>query len=119
MKTKMILISNLLFTIIIAGSAFGQNLPKPQIKYLGKEDVKTAAGQPATSYRLSVVNRAAYPKEFFMPAPDLPPCGKNPAAWRATVNIYDKQTDKYLYGYCGHPDKVDRMRSRIMTASRP
>jgi len=80
-----------------------QGLPKPQVKYLGKEDY-VYQGQQRTKYKLAVVNRSAYAKELFQPAPELPPCGLNKNAWRASVDIYNKENNKYIYGYCDNPN---------------
>jgi hypothetical protein len=43
--------------------------------------------------------RLALPASMFAPASDLPPCGKNAAASRAWVDIY-QQDGKRLYGFC-------------------
>ncbi len=50
-------------------------------------------------YTVDVVNKGAYPRELFDPAPDLPPCGLNNNSSRSWVSIYD-QNDTYLSGYC-------------------
>jgi hypothetical protein len=108
--TKTLLSLNLLFVIAIfvSSAAYAQGLPTPQIKYVGSKD-----GASYTTYQFSLVNRAVYPKELFSPAADLPACGKTQAAWRAWVKIYDKQTDKYLYGYCGESGYADPL-SKLM-----
>jgi hypothetical protein len=110
MKTKTLLSLNLLFVIpIFAATAIhAQGLATPQIKYVGSKE-----GTSSTNYQFSLVNRAAYPKELFSPAPELPACGKTQSAWRAWVKIYDKQTDKYLYGYCGESGYADPL-SKLM-----
>ena len=46
-----------------------------------------------------IANAAAYPDALFVASPDLPPCGANPAAARAWVEIWDAR-GPHLYGYC-------------------
>lgn len=82
-------------------SSTNTGIPNPQLSYIGKEDYIDAFNNPYTRYRLSVTNWSAYPNELFVPAPDLPPCGLNNNASRTWVNIYNAETNAYLYGFCG------------------
>lgn len=67
-------------------------LPNPKIKL----DLRTAGRE----IHIPVVNWQAYPDALFRKAPDLPPCGANPNASRAWVDIYDAGTNRRMYGYC-------------------
>jgi hypothetical protein len=59
-------------------------------------DQTTAQGD----FHLLIANATAFPDALFVASPDLPPCGANPAAARAWVDIRDVR-GPYLYGYCG------------------
>jgi hypothetical protein len=124
MKTRIILTMSLLVAIVTISDtkAYGQELPKPQVAFVGKKDTVTSGGTPSTLFRLSLVNRAAYSKELFSAAPDLPPCGKTSAAWRAWIKIHDKQTDKALYAYCGEsgiPDPLSSLSFLVPKGTEP
>ncbi len=81
-----------------AAGAFGQDLPKPDLRILNVSD-EVNNGHPVKLYEIEVVNRYAFPDELFTASPSLPPCGKNPNASRTWVNIYNKK-GKRLYGFC-------------------
>jgi hypothetical protein len=57
-------------------------------------------------YRFDVFNKESYPAAMFAAAPALPPCGKNTAASRTWVDIYD-QSGKRLYGFCALGSPAD------------
>jgi peroxiredoxin len=85
-------------------------LPQPQIDLKPKkENYKTKDGE-FTRYRLTVVNRDAYPADLFQPAPCLPPCGLNKNSSRSWVDIYDEK-NKRIYGFCAFttPADLDRI----------
>ncbi len=56
---------------------------------------------------IPVTNWADYPDEWFEEAPDLPACGLNTNAARAWVEIYNAETDAYIYGFCALGDNED------------
>jgi hypothetical protein len=70
----------------------------PRLAYKGKEDSSVGVNG-FTRYQLTVLNRAAYPTEWFKPSPDLPPIGLNRQASRTIVEIYDGNGVR-LYGFC-------------------
>lgn len=80
-------------------------LPNPVLFYTGPEFFQTA-GKQMTRYKFSVDNVDAYPKELFVAAPELPPCGKNTKASRTWVDVYD-QSGKRLNGFCAFGDPKD------------
>jgi hypothetical protein len=53
-----------------------------------------------TQVNLSITNFDAFPDDYFAPAPDLPPCGKNTSSSRTWVDIYDATTNIRVYGFC-------------------
>src|SRR6185437_3193103 len=70
----------------------------------------TAGGQEWVRYVYDVTNKAAYPAELFVAAPDLPPCGLNANASRTWIDIYDRG-GKRIYGFCAlkSPDQLGRI----------
>jgi hypothetical protein len=85
----------------------------PQLVAKGKKDHKVGNDE-FTMYELTVSNRAAYPKEWFKPSPDLPPIGLNRQASRTIVDIFDGSNVR-LYGFaalkCGAD--LDRLRFAV------
>jgi len=57
-------------------------------------------GHKGLRYHLPIENWNNYPPELFVSSPDLPPCGLNESASRTWVDIYNFQTDAYIYGFC-------------------
>jgi hypothetical protein len=74
-------------------------MPTPQLKFGGTEDYE-ANGKQWTRYKLPLLNRSAYAKELFAPAPDLPPCGENKNSARTWVDIYNRNGRRRIYGFC-------------------
>lgn len=74
-------------------------LPSPRLAFVGKE-AYTVRGKQFYRYKLAVKNWKVYPAKLFQPAPNLPPCGRNPNSSRTWVNIYNAQTNSRLYGFC-------------------
>jgi len=50
-------------------------------------------------YEIEVVNRAEFPNELFVMAPDLPPCGRNTNASRTLITVYNEKGDR-IFGNC-------------------
>jgi hypothetical protein len=73
-------------------------LPNPVLYLLGQEYF-TTGGKDFVRYRFDVLNKDAYPNDFFAKSPDLPPCGANTQAARTWVDVYD-QSGKRLQGFC-------------------
>lgn len=82
------------------------DLPDPQLVLTGTEDFRDQTGHQMRRYLLAVVNCSAYPDELFAPAPDLPPCGRNPNASRTWVDIYSEDGTR-LYGFCALASSED------------
>jgi hypothetical protein len=70
----------------------------PRLAYKGKEG-SIGGANGFTRHQLTVVNRDAYPTEWFKPSPDLPPIGLNKQASRTIVDIFDGSGAR-LYGFC-------------------
>jgi hypothetical protein len=87
------------FTFASARGAAAQALATPQAKFAGTEEYE-AQGKQWTRYKLALLNRSAYDKELFAPAPDLPPCGENKNSARTWVDIYDRRGRRKIYGFC-------------------
>jgi hypothetical protein len=79
-----------------------QDLPIPVLEYKGSGD----NGSHITQYNFAISNYAAYPGELFLPAPDLPPCGRNRNSSQTWIEIFD-HTGNYVYGFCGLKDSSD------------
>jgi hypothetical protein len=73
-------------------------LPNP-VLYFKVSEPFTAGGKSMIRYTYDVLNKDAYPADFFAPSPALPPCGKNTKASRTWVDFYD-QSGKRLNGFC-------------------
>lgn len=101
MLTKRSLHISLLFLLGFAlqSSAQPQNLPEPQVKYIGTNDYQKN-GKEWTTYKLEVVNGSDYHMELFTPSPDLPPCGQNETASRIWLRVYNKANNKVLNTFC-------------------
>lgn len=81
-------------------------LPAPDVSYSGSEQYTGSDGNQYIRYDLVVTNRADYSDDLFVSAPDLPPCGLNPASSRTWVDIYDS-AGPYIYGFCSLTDSDD------------
>ena len=73
-------------------------LPNP-VLYLTGTEAFQASGKQFIRYRYDVLNKDAYPADFFAAAPALPPCGANTKSSRTWVDFYD-QRGKRLFGFC-------------------
>jgi hypothetical protein len=84
-------------------------LPNPVLVFIGQEPYE-ANGKQFIRYKYAVDNFAAYPKDMFGAAPDLPPCGNNTKSSRTWVDIFD-QSGKRLYGFCAlsSPNNLDQL----------
>jgi len=78
--------------IVQASNDCSENLPNPRIRF----DHRDSGGR----VYIPVVNWSDYPDEMFRPSPELPPCGLNTSASRTWVEIFDSDTNRYLYGFC-------------------
>ena len=86
---------------LIIGSAVcavGQDLPKPDLRFVNARDV-VISEKRFRMYEIEVVNRAEFLNELFVPAPDLPPCGRNTNASRTWIEFFNEKGDR-IYGHC-------------------
>lgn len=97
-KVFSLVIVSIATAAIFAVTVNAQDLPRPQVKFLGTEKIEQN-GRAATAYRFEIVNRKDFDDELFFPAPVLGPCGKNTSPSRTWVNIYN-ESGRRLYGYC-------------------
>jgi hypothetical protein len=103
------------FLLAVGGTATSaQPFPPPVLKYdtqyptLGLWHVD-----------LTVVNWNAYAPIYFTPAPQLPPCGLNPAASRTWVGIFDAGSNKQLYAFCAFSAPADLQKIWFAAATKP
>lgn len=82
---------------LIASAA--RSSPKPVVSFVRWEP---GAFPEVIRAVFSVSNRNEFPDELFAPAPNLPPCGVNPMAWRAWVFFVAADRQR-LNGFCGGP----------------
>jgi len=75
------------------------DLPAPILVAKTAETYGDYNGVAGTRYWLSVVNRAAYPDEFFEVRPELPPCGSSENTSRIEVYIFDEDHG-WINGFC-------------------
>ena len=94
------------FCCAAARGVMAQGLPTPQVVFGGAEDYE-ANGKQWTRYKLPLLNRSAYAKELFTPAPDLPPCGDNKNSARTWVDIYNRNGRHKIYGFCALKEPKD------------
>lgn len=80
-------------------------LPNP-VLYLKQAVAFRQGGKDFIRYEYDVLNKDAYPADFFAAAPALPPCGNNTKASRTWVDFFD-QSGKRLYGFCTLAKPVD------------
>lgn len=79
-------------------------MPIPKVVFVGVEKFG-APGPPFTRYDLKITNAGAFAPELFIPAPNLPPCGRNANSARAWVDVYHGATR--LNGFCALASPVD------------
>jgi hypothetical protein len=87
------------------GSAPTPILPNPVLYFKIAEPFSTG-GKNFIRYTYDVLNKDAYPADFFDAAPALPPCGANTKASRTWVDFYD-QSGKRLNGFCALGKSAD------------
>ena len=92
-------------SFVTAGSQSAPALPNP-ILYLTSVEPHQAGGKEFIRYRYDVLNKDAYPADFFAASPSLPPCGQNTKAARTWVDFYD-QSGKRLNGFCALSKPAD------------
>jgi len=95
-------------------------IPRPVLSFITTEEYE-ASGNQYIQYRLTVDNWQSYPQYLFEKAPHLPPCGLNENAARTWVDIFNGQTDAYIYGYCGFasPDDLTKIWFSVAATSTP
>jgi hypothetical protein len=99
-KIASLLIGLVLITLATQSSATAPTPPLPNpVLYMTGQEVYQVSGTQYTRYRYDVLNKDAYPADFFAAAPALPPCGNNTKASRTWVDFYDSR-GKRLYGFC-------------------
>jgi len=92
------LVSLPIFLIMLSAvSAPGQDLPKPDLRFVRADDV-VSNGHRMRMYTIEIVNRSEFADELFAASPDLPPCAKNTNSSRTWINIYID--DRRIYGHC-------------------
>ena len=80
-------------------------LPNP-VLYMTGIELHQSGGKQFIRYKYDVLNKDAYPADFFAASPSLPPCGKNTKAARTWVYFYD-QSGKRLNGFCALSKPAD------------
>jgi hypothetical protein len=114
-----------LWVLISSPAAFAQvaarpaRLPNPVLVFLGQEPYEQG-GKRWMRYRFAVDNHAAYPKDLFAAAPDLPPCGQNAKSSRTWVDLHE-QGGTRLNGFCalGGPGDLDQIWFALETDALP
>ena len=108
-KTASLQIGLVLIMLATQSSATAPTPPIPNpVLYLTGQESFQVSGTQFTRYRYDVLNKDAYPADFFAAAPTLPPCGKNTKASRTWVDFFDSR-GKRLYGFCalGKPSDLN------------
>ena len=95
-KMKITHLALIIVTLSIA--ALAQDLPKPEIRLVGISE-HVSNGVDWKMYEIEVVNRDQFENDLFIPAPVLPPCGKNENSSRTWINAY--RDGRRFYGWCG------------------
>jgi hypothetical protein len=112
------IIKRILWTalLMLGLAATAQAQPAPVLKYVGQHP-----DLGLIHVDLTVTNWQAYPPAMFAPAPNLPPCGANPAASRTWVDIYNAVTNQHLNGFCAlsAPVQLERLWFATPAASKP
>jgi len=105
LRGMLVLLPLFLVVSITERSASAPALPNP-ILYLMNTEPHEAGGKQFIRYRYDVLNKDAYPANFFAASPQLPPCGKNTKAARTWVDFFD-QSGKRLNGFCALSKPAD------------
>lgn len=119
MKIRKLFLS-IAFALVAGGAtaAVAQDLPKPQLRFVGTSD-GVNNGVAVRGYEFEVVNREEFDNELFIPSPALPPCGSNANASRTWVNIFNEKGAR-LYGWCVINSNADLASLRFLVeAARP
>ena len=85
--------------MVSAVFAVGQEMPNPKLKFIRAKDIVVDNGLRFRMYEIELVNRAEFPNELFVMAPDLPPCGRNANASRTLITVYNEKGDR-IFGHC-------------------
>lgn len=108
-RTLSILLGSFVLVLTLASQTFASAptppLPNP-ILYLTSTEFYTTGGNNFIRYNYDVLNKDAYPSDFFAAAPALPPCGKNAKASRTWVDFFNSR-GKRLYGFCAFTKPSD------------
>ena len=90
--------------LLAAGSAVtsAQPFPNPIVKF-----VNEIPAPGLWHVNLTVVNWNAYAPIYFVPTPQLPPCGGNPNASRTWVLIFNAGTNQQLNSFCAFGAPAD------------
>lgn len=103
-----VLASIIVLTLLTSPTAasWSPPIPNPVLVFTGAEYF-TTGGKNFTRYKYEIFNRAAFPRELFTAAPDLPPCGANTNSDRTWIDVFDVR-GKRLNGFCalGSPDAL-------------
>jgi hypothetical protein len=105
LRGMLVLLPLFLVFSVTERSASAPALPNP-VLYLTSTEPHQAGGKQFIRYRYDVLNKDAYPADFFAASPNLPPCGNNTKAARTWVDFYD-QSGKRLYGFCALSKPAD------------
>lgn len=105
LRVMLVLLPLIMVVSLTARSASAPALPNP-VLYLMRTEPFQTGGKQFIRYRYDVMNKDAYPADFFAASPSLPPCGKNTKAARTWVDVYD-QSGKRLQGFCAFSKPAD------------
>lgn len=108
---RMVFLASLGLLMFAAGGVSTAQSPLPNpVLVFSAPDFFQNGGKQWIRYRFNVDNYGVYPKELFVAAPELPPCGNNTKASRTWVDFYD-QSGKRLNGFCafGSPNDLNKL----------
>jgi hypothetical protein len=95
-------------TLALLGLASPAEAQPNPILYLTTQEYYTTSAGSFVRYRYDVLNKDQYPAAMFVPAPSLPPCGRNANSSRTWVDFFNARTNQRLYGFCalGNPSQL-------------
>ena len=105
LRGMLVLLPLFLVLSITEHSVSAPALPNP-VLYMTGIELHQSGGKTFIRYKYDVLNKDAYPADFFAASPNLPPCGKNTKAARTWVDFYD-QSGKRLNGFCALSKPAD------------
>lgn len=105
LRGMLVLLPLVLVVSITERSTSAPALPNPVLYLMRTEPFQTGNKQ-FIRYRYDVMNKDAYPSDFFAASPALPPCGNNKNAARTWVDFFD-QSGKRLNGFCALSKPAD------------